>query len=353
MAPEKADSRENSSTIYARFFRQLTERIPQGFNLGEPSFAWYDSWKKNSRDLDAFRNVIEEAGVSDCSQLERVTILPHQISKDPTSFSRRTFTENEVRIYFSERGAKPDAFTLKKSDLAHIQLKNYGCGLVPIFFERSDGLYQPDFVLMEANRTDVLCYAIPESKSKIIDGAFKGKLFEHFVRDILTGEIIVEIEDSVIYTSQFYFREKDAHHEPDGYYRPIRRDGSCRIKLKKRRDSTLKELIYSLGETDIDIVLVHDSEPKHVLLGECCFTKDYNEDEYQSHRNRLSKIYEFLNNHPESIIELGLPEGYPIVPVLFTSFTGEIHKEEGPVRTISLISTILGGLEALVQSQPN
>jgi len=45
MAPEKADSRENSSTIYARFFRQLTERIPQGFNLGEPSLKNLKSLK--------------------------------------------------------------------------------------------------------------------------------------------------------------------------------------------------------------------------------------------------------------------------------------------------------------------
>jgi hypothetical protein len=311
--------------------------------------AWYDSWKKGSKySKDLFREISQEVGINDIFYYGKAVMIPNKISSNLKKASKITFKQSQIQKYISKINANIDAFVLNKSDLENIKLKNFGHSFIPVFFEREDGHYNSEFRLMQANKLDSLCYALPKAKSTIIDGAIKGSLYEQFACSILKGDIIIEEEKSDFFTANMYFSKKTQNNNVNTFYKSIKYGNQCGIKLKKRNFPTLTDLIYDLGETDIDILLIKTKDPKHVLLGECNFTKDYNEDEYQTHLIKLKKIYEFLIQNPKSATELGIPSEYPIVPVLLTSFTGDIHKKKDSIGKISFLSLLKGGIESVI-----
>lgn len=340
--------------LYTSNISELTKNEIEAINIEEKReiglVAWYDSWKKKYVNLEnIFKDIIQKVGVKNIIHLGKITIVPDKISKDPDKASKLIFQEKKIQEYISTYGANFNAFVLKKSDLENIRLEDYKYNFIPIFFERDDGYYQSEFRLMQANKIEGFCYAIPEAKTKIIDGAIKGKIFEQFMGSILTGNLVIETEDSKFFTSHVLFKNGNSYNKSNKkFYRTLYRNGSYGIKLRKRTYPSLRKLIYLLGETDIDLLLIQDNDPKHVLIGECCFTKKYNEDKYQIHYNRLNKINDFLNKHPETKIELGIPDGYPIVSILFTSFLGDIHKKINSIGKISFAATIMGGIEPLI-----
>ena len=218
---------------------------------------------------------------------------------------------------------------LTKQCLKEVILENLNESFIPLFYERSDNDFKLALPLKHINSIARISFDLPKANEKIWGSSSgqKGTIFEDFLSDRLTGEWVGAVKDKTL--SLFH-----KPHPPDF---PVGRDikydytfpkGRAKAELIiKASNPVFKEFLENQGtkERQYDIFLVHNNNPKHALMGECAFTNRYKEDYYSGRRDRIEKLTEFVKGDENAKTFLKIPLDYPIVPVLFTSFSGPIY----------------------------
>lgn len=227
---------------------------------------------------------------------------------------------------------------LTKQGLKEVILENLNESFIPLFYERSDNDFKLALPLKHVNSIARISFDLPKAKKKIWGSSSgqKGPIFEGFLSDMLKGNWIGAVKDKTL-------RLFHKSHPPDfPVGRTIKYDytipeGRKNSELNiKASNPVFKEFlkIQGKGGYNIDIFLIHNSNPKHVLMGECKFTKEYKGEEYSEGRDHIKIFTEFVKGDEKAKTSLKIPLDYPIVPVLFTSFSGPIYKEnEGVIKT--------------------
>lgn len=331
--------------IYERFQNQDFERITKEdfrlLNLAEMRqvgmVAWHSSWTHSQPKVERiFRKFLSDLQISSLADYVRGIRLPHQAVEDPESFSRKIIKYGTIKRYANWAGIKASMILFRRKDLEKVVLGDLDQTFIPIFYEREDGIFRGEPRLQDVNGVAGLCYSLPKARKEIINGAFKGRVFEDILFDILTGAIAIEKIESKFYAYSYAFVDSRSHHPASdicryGYIPP---DGVGKGGLVRRKDSDpFKPFLELLDQDEFqeDVVLIHHSKPKHVLTGQCKFTKKYSHRKYLTGLNHIKKFAVFLEQSDEARIDIRIPLGYPIVPCLFTSFSGSIYRYEPSV----------------------
>lgn len=349
LAPRLGEAEEK---FYRREFDKITEKDFRLINLGEESFigiiAAYPSRKQGKMDFEQiFRPFFNQVGVKNIQHYVQITSQPSNVAEDPQKWSNKNVSEMEITSYADRLGVSSKILLFRHEDLEHLSVKRLATSFVPIFFEREKGIFQPELTLMGTNTVEKLCLVLPEARKHIIDDYFKGHIFEDLLYDILLGRIGIQTIRSKFYTHLYNLVEINGISQKDGVftyeYLPPSRHPGLRVK-KSSQDPFWKGLGSEVIKQQIevcDLLLVHHKNPKHVILGQCQFTKKYKEEEYAGDLNILDKTKSFIEKHPETRKDLGIPANYDIIPILFTSFSGPLHLKDNSILKVPLASVII------------
>ena len=119
-------------------------------------------------------------------------------------------------------------------------------------------------------------------------------------------------------------------------YRPPEGMTLPRITIDRDSHPAFSDFLNIIGKekTDIDILLIHEDEPKHVIIVESEFTRKYSPLKYSAKVRFVKKLERYLSKNPNAKKELHIPIDYPLVPVLVTSFSGGVfRKKDGVIKT--------------------
>jgi len=302
------------------------------------------------------------------------------------------FREEKVREIEERWGFSEGALTLTEDKVTRLDLTNLHRNFIPIFYGGREGIRKglaPQH-FGAVNSPVKLCFSIDRAKQEIIDGAFKGRIFENFLHSALTGELILAIDPSKPFDGYVQRADKltEMHggkellkkldDSPEGinvweeigeqwkyhlsqpdislsnrvkfykylryYYRTTENSTGPSVIVTRNSHPSFAAFLdeQNQDQWEEDILLIHDKDPKHCLVGAARFTRKYSHKKYRSGRNHVRKFVDYLNASAKARFELAIPEEYPIVPVLFTSFTGAIHKEmnDGVIKTTILPVTL-------------
>lgn len=326
--------------IYEKFENQdydmLTDDNFRFLNLVESRqlgmIAWYASWSRNKRKVDRIlKPFLMKLGLKSVSDYMRATLLPHDAISDPDDYSRKKIRREVIEQYAKMSGITPRSLMFQKENLKTIRLIELDQSFMPLFYEREDGVFMAQVLLRDVNDMGGLCYSLPVARKNIVDSAFKGTVFEDFLFDILTGKIGIKHLNSKMYGHACAFVDgATSNSSVHNYtYEPPTNFNHPRIHIM-RSWNTFRPLLLQLDkdETDIDLILIHHDEPKHILISECKFTKRYDEIEYHHAMSHIKTITDFLRKENKAMAELGIPLGIPLIPTIFTSFSGPIYKDE-------------------------
>ena len=102
---------------------------------------------------------------------------------------------------------------------------------------------------------------------------------------------------------------------------------SCQLKITEKTHPAFKEFLLEEKSTEWeeDILLLHYPEPKHCLVAQAKFTIHYSHSKYLSGSHHVLATANYLKNNHSAKHEFNIPEDMPIVPAIFTSYTGAIH----------------------------
>jgi hypothetical protein len=283
---------------------------------------------------------------------------------------------NNVSEMISLSGFRPEALLLDEEQLNDIVLERLDQSLVPIFYGRRTirgkvVQWEPLAILNLPTR---MCFALAKPRREIIEGAYKGEIFEDYLYNVLTGRLIIAVDVAspieghiekpegikmapggpLLLDKLNEFGEAFAWHtvSPWKYYarKPAITGRLERISLRKYRyvrydyEHPQRKLLCNVtirpnthpgfskflrdegvSEWEEDILLLHRKKPRHCLIGQAKFTRKYNEDKYRKGEIHVEKTTRYVAVNPKARFELGIPDGFPVVPVLFTSFSGPIY----------------------------
>lgn len=237
----------------------------------------------------------------------------------------------------------PEKLILTGNKLINLGLKELPFSFIPIFYECQDEKFRISSKLLQLNNPFVeLPLSLPKEKEEIINRC-KGLIFEDILVDLLTGKLKIAYDSSELFSGSLStfdivnsYRFKDLQEGwrilEYSYTIPGGRDKAS-VTIHKGTSPTFKKFLNQIGKEgwEEDIVLVHHKSPRHILAGQCKFTNKYKQEEYEDGYNHVKKFAEFIKRSEEAKIELKLPISYPVVPVLFTSFSGRIFGERKDV----------------------
>ncbi len=233
---------------------------------------------------------------------------------------------------------KFEKIALTKRGLKEVILGNLNESFIPLFYERSDNDFKLALPLKHINSIARISFDLPKANEKIWGSSSgqKGIIFEDFLYHMLIGEWIGAVKDK---TLRLFHKQ----HPPDfPVGRAIEYDYTIpegrvfpQLEIKASNPVFNGFLRYQgKGGYEIDIFLIHNNNPMHVLMGECKFTKEYKEEEYSEGRDHIKIFTEFVKGDENAKTFLKIPSDYPIVPILFTSFSGPIYREsDGVIKT--------------------
>jgi len=335
-----------------RSFAALSEHEFNLLNVAEARaigvIAWHASWRRNKQNFEKiFSRFLRQVGVDDVIKYGKAVVYPAKVETNPEQYCLSEFNIEDVKRYAKQRGIRFEKLALTHERLRNLHLCELECDFVPIFFERKS-TFQADFRLLDTNDLGVLCYSIPEARSAIIDGAYKGRVFEQFLLDLLTGNIAVESTPSEWHAASFYLLDMRERPIPERNiilytYRPPKRFLGMRLK-RDRSSVAFRPFLEaeSLQEFDIDLLLIHNDYPEHILVGECKFTKRYNDELYRECESKVVKLAKFVENSQDARSELGLPLDFKVLPALFTSYSGPALAQSSPAIKSTLHTTTSG-----------
>jgi len=353
--------------IYERFenqnFNQITKSDFRLLNLAEMRqigiVAWYSSWTRSRPKVEKiFRKFLSDLGIGSLADYVRAIRLPHQAIRDPEDFSRKTIKYDAIERYANRAGIKSSKILFRRKNLEKIVLVDLDQSFIPIFFENEDGIFRGEPRLQDVNGVGGLCYSLPKARREIVNGAFKGGVFEDVLFDILTGAIAMEKIESKFYAYAYGFLDGRALPLTPNIFRygyiPPEGVGKCGL-VRKKDSHPFKPFLELLGQDEFqeDIVLIHHNGPKHVLVGQCKFTNKYNQRKYLAGLNHVKKFAVFLDQSEEARKDINIPLDYPIVPCLFTSFSGPVYRYELDVLKSTLYPVLTFRFMDLVEKYLN
>lgn len=363
LTPRWLDPRLEDS--YERFqnqdFDSITERDFKFLNLAEMRqigiVAWHSSWTRTQPNVERiFRKFLGDLDIGSLADYAKATRLPYLAVKDPEDFSRKTIEYDVIKRYANTAGIKASKILFRRKDLETIVLTNLDQSFIPIFFENEGDVFRGEPRLQNVNGVGGLCYSLPNARREIINGAFKGGVFEDILFDLFTGAIAIEKTESKFYAYSFAFIAGRSHPSTSDLlkytYSPPR--GIGKGGLVRRKDSVPWKPFLELSNQDEfqeDIVLIHHDKPKHVLVGQCKFTKKYSHLKYRAGLIHVKKFAIFLDESEKARTDINVPSDYPIVPCLFTSFSGQIYKHEPSILKSTLYPVITFRFMDLVEKQ--
>jgi hypothetical protein len=203
-----------------------------------------------------------------------------------------------------------------------------------------------------------LCFALDDPRKEIIEGAYKGPIFEDFLYNLLSGELVVAIkpEDPL---GGYVQRTDDLRNLPGGidlldmvkentavlawekiaggyqYYtsKPIIPIGeehtvmsytylgydyclppnqtNCQIVIRKDQHPSFVEFLKkeNVTEWEEDLLLLHKNKPKHCLVAQAKFTRKYAHKKYCAGRNHVLKFANYIEGD-ESAFRTWHSDGY-------------------------------------------
>ena len=257
----------------------------------------------------------------------------------PVRRSKRLNRSQVDSLLRKARKINPEKLILTDDKLINLRLKDLAPSFIPIFYEDRDGEFRIRSNLLQLNNPFVeLLLSLPKEKEEIINRC-KGFIFEDILVDLLTGKLKIVYDSSELFSGSLStfdivnsYKFKDLQEEwkilEYSYIIPGDRD-KANVTIRKGTSPTFKKFLDQVGKEgwEEDIVLVHHKSPRHILLGQCKFTNKYKQEEYEDGYSHVKKFAEFIGKSEKAKIELGLPIDYPVIPVLFTSFSGRIFRE--------------------------
>lgn len=303
------------------------------------------------------------------------------------------YNERNMSKFLSILGFQPRTLILGEGQLNNLDLRKLHQLLVPIFFggkrKATVGVqWQP---LSIFNLPTRLCFTLPLAKKNIIQGAYKGVIFEDYLCNVLTGRLAIanDIDDpfggytanvdgiekavpggeeliarlnkyseaTVWQTSipfRYYLSEpKLTPREKKSlnvfkffiykYRVPLGRQ-TCNIIVRKETHPSFKQFLQNerTHEWEEDILLLHYEKPKHCLIGQAKFTIRYNSRAYLKGANRVRRFAEYVERNSSAKSEIGIPLDFSVIPVLFTSFTGPINRSNDDVLKTTIFPILQG-----------
>lgn len=244
--------------------------------------------------------------------------------------------------------------------------------IMPLFFEKGNNLkgsflkcYFFDEHTFKSNDLGLLCFSNENFFRQLIrDPYIKGILLNDALYELLTGKTFsmfdIPTMSGLIYFGKEEELEKDQRFENSirvkYYYSNPKVTKGNEVKIKKETHPCLTNFLDQIGkkETDIDLILIHNKTPKHVIISECHFSSKYNHSQYSKRIVKLEKLTKFLKNNQDSKKELGIDNNYRIIPIVFGSSYGKLHEKisqsNHSVILSSLSLTLFGYLKKQIQS---
>jgi len=275
--------------------------------------------------------------------------IPEVSSEGRQIRKSKLFTYEQIESLMKRYNVRPDSLTLTIERLRNFVLKDLPYSLIPIFYEDRDGLFRINMSLLQLNNFLELCFSLPKTDETIIN-KFKGPAFEDILFEILTGKIIILYEKSNMFSGWLSTTDEiNLESAKEGLrryrieadelrysYRPPEGITVPRTIIKRDTHPAFSGFLDMIGkeETDIDILLIHHSDPRHIIVGECEFTRKYSAYKYSAKIRHANRLRGYLIENQNAKEELNLPLDYPIIPVLFTSFSGGVFRnKDGVVKT--------------------
>jgi hypothetical protein len=342
-----------------------TDEISKINLLEDDSIGWIATYgvderlQGNKTYIEAFQNFVNQIGILDFKKYHPNLHLPPSMFNDPDANAAVPVTDIEVIQYAREMGVSPESITLSAKKLHTLVLEKMVNSFVPIFYQLDDVLdmYYATYNMIEANSVARLCLTIPEVRKGILEGTEKGKIFEHYVYSLLTGServLVILDEDHEIPVGMLRTRENEPRGKQDkvvtySYIKPTSNEG-FRVSISRRNNSQFGLVLDAIGkeETDIDILLVHHAQPKHILIGECKYTVIYKDSYYEKGIVSTEKLAGAISGSPEVRKALGLPLDYQIIPVIFVSHTGELSKDISKSLKVPMHLLLSGAFERMI-----
>ena len=296
------------------------------------------------------------------------------------------YSEKNMSKFLSILGFQPRTLILGEEQLDSLHLRKLHQSLVPIFFggKRKATVggvqWQP---LSGFNLPSRLCFTLPLAKKNIIQGAYKGAIFEDYLCNILTGRLAIanDIDDPLGgYTAnvdgienavpggkeliaklnkyseamvwqtslpfRYYLSEPKLNSREKKSlnvfkfliykYRLPFGCQTCNVIVREETHPSFKQFLQNEGasECEEDILLLHYERPKHCLIGQVKFTGRYNFNVYLKGANRIKRFAEYVERNASAKSEIGIPLDFSVIPALFTSFTGPMHRRnDGVLKT--------------------
>lgn len=358
--------------------------------LGLVSFTLMETREK-SKTEQSFRKFARKTGFENYEELANASNVMVDFER---LFEKKPMLYDERAVFemISQSGFNPTDFILGEENIDGVKLSEMDQRLIPIFYGGRRGIrigvqWQP---LSIFNLPTRLCFSLRSARRNIIEGAYKGTIFEDYLCNVLTGRLLVaiDVEDPLgghtekaegvkgapggqellkrlddsfavlawhtllpwrLYLSRPKLDEKQmkslklykyvryAYEYPAG-------QKTCNILIRLNTHSSFKSFFEKERciEWEEDILLLHKKEPKHALIGQAKFTRHYNHGKYCAGRKHVKKLVKYIEANEAAKAELRIPKDFPVVPVMFTSYTGSLHQKEDEMLVTTIFPVLRG-----------
>lgn len=361
--------------------------------LGIVSFADMETRKKNELE-HSFRRFVKETGLKNYDRFLNVFSVLVDIER---RFENKPilYSEEEIAKLEHDLGLEEGILVLGEERLNDLRLSEMHQSIIPMFFGgrpgMRDGVQRQSLALL--NLPQRLCFALDQPRERIIEGAYKGPVFEDFLCNILRGELVVAIDptdplggyiqraDRLLklpggkelldklkdsqrivaweevsprgwkyYVSKPELREEEMRFVREfiyiryNYKPPPNVNGNCSLIIKAKTHPNFQEFLKAeeVSEWEEDLLLMHNDKPQHCLIAQAKFTVKYSHKKYIEGRNHIRRFAEYIERNMPAKLELGVPKDFKLLPVLFTSFTGAIHKDDDGVLKTTIFPLLKG-----------
>lgn len=362
----------NRNKIFSKFnnLHSLKDGEYRLLNIAERESGFRifaDAYEMNEQVKKVFSDFLVEIGlgVDNISDYETVIFslgrLLGSLQYSLTEESKRLSLSQIDSLLGKARKINPEKLILTGNKLISLRLEELPSSFIPIFYEDRNGKFRISSTFLQLNNPFVeLPVSLPKEEEEIINRC-KGSIFEDILVDLLTGKLKIAYDSSERFSgSLITFDAVNSYRFKDlevgwkileySYIIPRGRD-KANVTIRKGTSPTFDEFLEEISKEgwEEDIVLVHYKSPMHILVGQCKFTNKYKQKEYEDGYSHVKKFTEFIRKSEKAKIELGLPIDYPVVPVLFTSFSGRIFRERKDVLTTTFPPILWGKFKEWVK----
>jgi len=362
------------------------ERLALGF------VAFSNMEARNKEKVErCFGQLVEEVGLGSYDSFLNVFSflidVERRLEKDPTIYQEEKIAQLE-----SELGLKKGVLIFGEEDLNYVSLSRLHKQTIPMFYGGRLGIRKGVVGerLAFLNLPHRLCFALDKPRKEIIEGMYKGAIFEDFLCNVLRGELVVTIDptdplgggyiqridrlqsipggrelldkletcsevlawERVSRELEYFTSEPKLPEEKSKFtksykyfkynYRLPHGQCNCSIIIRSQTHPSFEEFLEAenVSVWEEDLLLLHDHAPKHCLVAQAKFTVNYSHRKYHYGKDHVKKFADYVNRTPSAKLELGIPRNFNLIPVLFTSFTGAIHKQKDGVLKTTILPVL-------------